>query len=216
MKKIVGLIIIATIANVGVNAQEVITLSQGHNVKTAKVTPLYRPMGNDIRIAIGGPVIIGIEYNRWIKPWLMVGAGTGYGMVRCMEIINTPAYTSYYSGYYIPAKYEIGSRVGFGIPWYAEAELRTPKYKWSAFFNLKMGYGVGVKYYGIFKEGTMYCDQDENNNPVYGDVNYDWKPFFMLATAGFGYKGFSMGIGAGLLGGIRSASILIAYDIPLK
>ncbi len=216
MKKIVGLIIIATIANVGVNAQEVITLSQGHNVKTAKVTPLYRPMGNDIRIAIGGPVILGVEYNRWIKPWLMVGAGTGYGMVRCIETVNAPAYTSYYSGYYNLAKLEIVSRPGYGIPFYVEAELRTPKYKWSAFLNFKMGYGVGVKHYGTFKEGELYCGQDENNNPVYGEVNYDWKPFFMLATAGFGYKRFSMGIGAGILGGIRSASILIAYDIPLK
>ena len=216
MKKTVFVIIMATIASIGLKAQEVITLSQGHNVKTEKVTPLYRPTGNDIRIAIGGPVLIGIEYNRWIKSWLMVGAGTGYGMVGYTETIKTPAYTSFYGGHYYPAKNETLSRSGSGIPLYVEAELRTPKYKWSAFFNLKMGYGIGIKHYGYFEEGKLYCDNDENNNPVFGEVNYEWKPFFMLATAGFGYKRFSMGIGAGVLGGHRSASILIAYDIPLK
>ncbi|MBQ7062042.1 MAG: hypothetical protein IJM88_01975 [Bacteroidales bacterium] len=215
MKKIVFIIIMATIANSGVNAQEVITLSQGHNVKTEKVTPLYRPTGNDIRIAIGGPVLIGIEYNRWIKPWLMVGAGTGYGMVRCIETVKVPAYTSYY-GYYYPVRDESIPRAGYGIPLYVEAELRTPKYKWSAFLNVKMGYGVKLKRYGTNEEGSFYCGNDDNNNPVYGEVNYEWKPFFMLATAGFSYKRFSMGIGAGILGISRCASLLISYDIPLN
>ena len=215
MKRIIFIVVLAALASTGAKAQEVITLSQGHNVKTEKVTPLYRPTGNDIRIAIGGPVIIGVEYNRWIKPWLMVGAGTGYGIVGCTETVSTPAYTSYY-GYNYPARNETLSRAAYGIPWYVEAELRTPKYKWSAFLNLKMGYGIGLKHYGSFEEGELYCGNDENNNPVYGEVNYEWKPFFMLATAGFGYKRFSMGIGAGVLGGHRSASILLAYDIPLK
>lgn len=213
MKKIIFATVMFAMASVCVNAQEVITLSQGHNVKTEKVTPLYRPTGHYIRIAIGGPVIIGVEYNRWIKPWLMVGAGTGYGIVGCTETISVPAYTSSY-GYYHPAKNKTYNRAGYGVPWHLEVELRSPRYKWSAFLNLKLGYGVGVKHYGVYQD-TFYEDMDENNNIVYGKSNYEWKPFFMLATAGFGYKRFSMGIGAGILGGKRSASLLLAYDIPL-
>ena len=215
MKRIVLIVVLSALVSTGLKAQEVITLSQGHNVKTEKVTPLYRPTGNDIRIAIGGPVIIGVEYNRWLKPWLMVGAGTGYGIVGCTETISDPAYTSY-GGHYHPAINETESIPGYGIPWYLEAELRTPKYKWSLFFNFKIGYGIGLTHYGMYDEGSAYVGLDENGNTVLGDVSYEWKPFFMLATAGFGYKRFSMGIGAGVLGGHRSASILLSYDIPLR
>ena len=62
MKRIVLIVVLSALVSTGLKAQEVITLSQGHNVKTEKVTPLYRPTGNDIRIAIGGPVIIVVEY----------------------------------------------------------------------------------------------------------------------------------------------------------
>lgn len=213
MKKSIFAIVMFAMTSVGVNAQEVITLSQGHNVKTEKVTPMYRPTGHNIRIAIGGPILIGIEYNRWLTPWLMVGAGTGYGIVGCTATYSVPEYTSSYGSYH-PAINETRNIAGYGIPWHIEAELRTPKYKWSAFLNLKIGYGIGVKHYGVLKDNFVE-DIDENNNIVYGKANYEWKPFFMLATAGFGYKRFSMGIGAGILGGHRSASLLLAYDIPL-
>lgn len=214
MKKVIAVVLVAIMAGVGVKAQEVITLSQGQNVKVEKVTPLYRPTGHNIRIAVGAPVLLGVEYNRWLTPWFMVGAGTGFGIVGGAETLTVPAYTSSY-GYYHPAQNTSYSRAGFGIPWHVEAEFRTPQYKRSLFFNLKVGYGVGVKHYGYYKD-SFYDGMDENGNVVYGEVTYDWKPFFMLATIGFSYKRFSVGVGAGVLGSNRCANLMIAYDIPLK
>ena len=195
-----------------VSAQDVVTLTQGKNIRAAKVTPIYRPTYSVIRLAIGGPRLVAVEYNHWLKPWLMVGAGTGYGMVSGTVSYYIPAFTDSY-GYYHHEESYSEHGVGYGVPWYIEAEVRTPKYKWSVFFNIKMGYSLGVK--EPFNRGSRLYMTD-NGSLVLSESSFTWHLFFADALLGFGYKRFSMGIGAGVHGGYRMANIMISFDFPIK
>lgn len=218
MKRIVSLCLLLSFFATA-KTQEVVTLTQGKNIRTEKVTPTYRPTFPCLRLSLGVPRLLTLEYNYWIKPWLMVGAGTGYGMEHFSYHVYIPAFTTT-SYQYRYTHYEIDkmqTRTGYGIPWFIEAELRTPKYKWSFFFNVKAGASIGVKMpYLEMPLGHEYYATDEYGNAVFSEVTATWHPFFMDATMGFGYKHFSMGIGMGLHGGNRSATLMLSYDIPLK
>lgn len=217
MKKIATFALIVCVLGMA-SAQEVVTLTQGKNIRAAKETPTYRPTYSGIRLAIGGPRLIAVEYNYWLKPWLMVGAGTGYGMVSSTVSYYIPAFTDGY-GYYHSEVDISAHRVGYGVPWYIETEVRTPKYKWSLLFNVKMGYSFGVKkplYGEDVPLGNNFYMTDRNGNAVFSNSSLTWHPFFVDALLGFGYKLFSMGIGAGVHGGHRMANLMISFDIPVK
>ena len=217
MKK-ATLILIAAFFSAAVNAQEVITLSQGHNVKTEKVSPVYRPTGSSIRLSIGVPGLITAAYNYQVTPWFMIGGGTGYGMSYYTANYSIPAfYVSGSSGdVLIEARSYSKLQTGYAIPLYFETEFRTPKYKWSAFLNVKMGANIGVKTrYLELPEGRNFYTTDSQGNSVFSETTINWHTFFVSAALGFGYKHFSMGYGLGLQGGKRFGNLFLAYNIPL-
>ena len=215
MKRIVFFILLATACSAA-SAQEVVTLTQGKNIRTERVTPTYRPTKPSLRLSIGIPRLATLEYIYWIKPWLMVGAGTGFGMEYFTSHVYIPAFTDSY-GYSHSETNILQRRAGYGVPWFVETEFRTPKYKWSFFCNMKIGYGFGVKTpYLDMPLGREFFATDNNGYAVFSETSVTWHPFFMDATIGFGYKRFSMGVGIGLHGGYRSAILMFSYDIPLK
>jgi hypothetical protein len=217
MKRVATFVLLVCVLGMA-NAQEVVTLTQGKNIRAAKVTPTYRPTYSGIRLAIGGPRLIAVEYNRWLKPWLMVGAGTGYGMVNCTLSEYIPAFTDSYGYAHGEVDYS-GWKVGYGVPWYIEAEVRTPKYKWSLFFNAKIGYSFGVRKPNLYADlplGRNFYMTDDNGYAVFSTTTLTWHPFFVDALLGFGYKRFSMGVGAGVHGGYRMVNIMFSFDFPFK
>lgn len=213
MKKILT-VFLAAFACITLNAQDVITLSQSHNVSSNTSSPIIRPTGPSIRISIGVPELITAAFNYQITPWFMVGAGTGYGMAMY-------SYTHTVTPHYITSTYQSngwgysGKGVGRAIPLYAEAEIRTPKYKWYALFNIKIGANIYIKTSNVWKEGREYYDTDYYGNAVYSETTIKRHPFFISTAIGFGYKNFCIGYGLGYFGNEIGGDLFLSYNIPL-
>ena len=214
MKKFVT-IFIAIFACVTLNAQEVITLSQGHNVGNTASSPVIRPIGPSIRFSIGVPELITAAFNYQITPWFMIGGGTGYGMA-------TYSYTHTVPAHYISSTYQsdgwtyTGDGVGRAIPLFVEAEVRTPKYKWFALFNIKIGANIYTKTSNAWKEGREYFITDYYGNAIYSETTITRHPLFISTAIGFGYKNLSMGFGLGFFGNKIGSDLFMSYNLPLK
>lgn len=219
MKRFALTILIAVFASVGTHAQEIITLSQGRNIVTEKVTPLYRPTGPSLRISIGVPGLITTALNYQITPWLMAGGGVGYGLARYTVHYHIPTYFTRSGNkiYLVEERENEYIQTGYAIPWYAEAELRTPKYKWSFLFNVKLGVNIGVKTpYLEEHAGQNFYTTDYQGYAVFSETTIKWHTLFAATSVGFGFKNFSMGLGVGLQGGKRYADLHLSYNIPFS
>lgn len=82
---------------------------------------------------------------------------------------------------------------GAFIPVFFETEIRTPKFEWSLFLNVKAGTLISIGYKAK-------------------------DPFFVSAMAGFSYKYFSMGGGISTMGNNNFGRLVlsISYDIPFS
>jgi hypothetical protein len=129
--------------------------------KKKSIDPTYRPTGGYLRISSGYPVVGSLAYNHQITPYFMVGGGAGY------------------SPWGAPRETDTGLI-------YAEAELRTPKYDWSIFLNLKTG-------------------------PTIADDN----SFFIAIHAGVSYQNLHLGVGFSTLSDDGFSGFL-SYSLPLK
>lgn len=143
-------------------------------------SPEYRPTGPSLRFAADLNIYGSAAFIYQITPSFMIGGGAGV-----TETWGTTYYTinnerHYYKG------------LGAFIPVFFETEIRTPKFEWSLFLNVKAGTLISI--------GYKVTD-----------------PFFVSAMAGFSYKYFSMG--GGISTGKYNFGILvlsISYDIPFS
>lgn len=151
--------------------------------------PKYKPTGEYLRVVAGlQDIYFSIEYNQWYTSSFMVGLGTGLG--DCREI-------KYYY------ELEKGGTNNLAIPIYLETELRTPRYKWSLFMNLKAG---------------MYIPLEKG----YVEGKYKWENKLFLAslTIGGSWKNLNLGVGV-TTGGWLDDDVLpltasLSYNIPFK
>lgn len=138
-------------------------------------SPLYHPTGPALRLSAGLNIYGSAAYDYYITPSLMIGIGTGV----------TEAWIRKHDsdGY---------STCEAFFPLFLEAEIRTPKYGWSLFLNVKSGY-------------------------LLDPLNYNAAdPFFVSAMAGFGYKNLNLGFGVSTMGNYNFENIVlsISYDLP--
>lgn len=154
--------------------------------------PLYRPTGGSLRFLVGVPdLLFSIAYNQQITSGFMVGGGVGYGRGK------------YVVRYWDSWGYDYDERTADCIPIYFETELRTPKYEWSLFINLKAGIGI----FPEKKEDYYY-----NGKPEY---TYEYRTFLASVTIGGSYKNLNLGVGISTWG-IPDVPVVfsLSYNLP--
>ena len=145
----------------------------------------YRKTGHYLSFAAGLPHYFTIAYRYQMTPSIAVGAGAGFGDVNngltenyYERDMTTDHLNSWYS-------WEVNSNV---IPIFAEIDLRTPKYKWSLFLNIKLGANIYTETF----EDYLYIGDDYTNEYTYtGTLNL----FYVSAALGASYKNLNLGIG---------------------
>lgn len=146
--------------------------------------PKYKPTGEYLRVVAGlQDISFSIEYNQWYTSSFMVGLGTGLGSCRRIR------YVFYDDGRGWVENLHLDNRA---IPIYLETELRTPRYKWSLFMNLKAGMYIPLK-----------------KGYVEGDYKLKNKPFLASLTIGGSWKNLNLGVG------VTTGGWLLDPDIPL-
>lgn len=182
MKRII--LIIALLGIIASNAQAQMVgatdnTSQGGTIRLDN-TPLYRPTGGSLRFAIGFPTFVSVGYNHFLTSSLMVGGGVGLGQTdRCENL-------KYYKDKdHLEFSYERNYywSVWSSLPVYAEAEFRTPQYKWSLFANIRLGVNISL-------------EEDFSYDYDYEITTYRMaSPLYLAATVGASYKNLNLGIG---------------------
>ena len=168
--------------------------------------PKYKPTGEDLRFVAGlQHIYFSIEYNQWYTSSFMVGLGTGLGSRREIK------YKFYEDG---RGWVENGGNNKLAIPIYLETELRTPRYKWSLFINLKAGMYIPLVKGDVAYDVAYYDD--------YYEGWYKWKrkPFLASLTIGGSWKNLNLGVGVTTGGGFIEPDIpftaSLSYNIPFK
>ena len=172
-------------------------------------SPLYHPTGAALRFSVGIPHYFTVAYGYHISSSLMVGGGFGIGGQG-----RTYRYYSYYKpsdSYY----YELSRTEDYHsfktspcMPVFLEAELHTPRYKWSLFLNVKAGYNLFHKddYYhsGYRDESYQWSDWAHDEERVYDR-------FFFIGTVGVSYKNISLGAGYNTA---SKTGLCFTYNLP--
>lgn len=160
-------------------------------VAKANNDPFYKPTGEYLRCLVSFTDIpFSIAYDYQLTPTLMIGAGTGLGT----------GYSSYLGYSYWDDGYLRYVEGALGIPIYLETELRTPRYKWSLFVNMKLG-----AYIFLNKESA-----------------HNYKPLLASLSVGSSWKNLNIGLGITTGFGISAAEIRpsfitsISYNLPLE
>lgn len=156
--------------------------------------PKYKPTGEYLRFVAGlQDIIFAIEYNQWYTSSFMVGLGAGLG-------------TGYSECWYWDSWDKIWERnwesENLAIPVYLETELRTPRYKWALFVNLKAG---------------MYFHLDKENDT--DRYKYEYKRFLASLTIGGSWKNLNLGIGlttGACIDPDIPITVSLSYNIPFK
>ena len=161
-------------------------------------SPLYRPTGGYIRFSGGFPTLLSVAYNYQLTPSFMFGGGVGVGFVR-------QVYRYWEAGELVEQKIENSDELG-SMPIYAEAELRTPKYKWSLFLNIKVGYSLFTP---EDKEVWRYGNYTEQRH---------YSPWLIAVAAGASYKNLHLGVGMSNVsaGDGFNPNVFLAYSFPLS
>lgn len=147
-------------------------------VKVKNTDPTYRPTGGSLRFTVGAIDIIGaIAYDYQITPSFMIGAGTGVGKGVLWH--NTHYWNA------------------LAMPVYLESDIRTPRYKWSLFINVKIGV-------------DFYLEEYDNS--------YRPSPLFASFAIGGSYKNLNLGAGVTAHGmglGVPF-TFSLSYNLPFK
>lgn len=157
--------------------------------------PRYRPSDGIIRFTMGHPVIA-LGYGKQLTSNLYFGAGAGYGFA---------AYSSVESDSPVPpTSYGWDTRMAdHSLALYGEFELRTPRYAWSLFLNVKAGY-----LYIPHRRGP-----DHFSTLIW--THYIYRPFLYSATAGVTF--YNVGIGVGYTNqNDFPLSFHLTYDLPMR
>lgn len=179
MKRIILCVILCVFA-LSMKAQkqeDVIARRGSYQIEETKTS--YRQTGPMLRLSAGTNIYGAIAYDYQVSSSFMIGGGIGV-----TETWEKDVNYYDYGGIYDCEAF---------LPIYIETEIRTPKYKWSLFLNLKVG--------GIISIG-------------YENVDY----FFASMMAGFSYKNISIGGGLSTMGNYNFGNLVlsISYDIPFS
>lgn len=175
-------------------------------------SPLYRPTGPSIRFSIGASPLVSVAYNHQLTSWFMVGGGVG------LTLVNGEQHNERYRsdgnyGYYwwdLQSTDNYNTRDGGGIPLFVEAEVRTPRYKWSFFVDTKLGYILNapedVSYYGTNQSPTNSYQLTNNSWTT-------WNRLLFSVIAGVSYKNVSLGWGYAYTEGFN---MQLSYNLPIS
>lgn len=208
MKKIVLLLFLA----VGMMAQaQMIGATNSQRTPRTDNSPVYYPTGPSLRFGVGVPMVVSIAYNYQLKPWLMFGGGLGYGFCGMNH-----SHTDYKSDYYSYTWYTWNSiedknvKGDWCMPLFVEAEVRTPRYKWSLFLNVKLAFN-------LFAPKDYYYNGLNYNTPDYNSLNYtevcsvDYHAVDFYTMAGVSYKNINFGVGYST---VNEVNITLSYNLP--
>lgn len=164
----------------------------------------YRKTGHYLSFAAGLPHYFTIAYRYQMTPSFAVGGGAGFGYVEGLEGIHydwdsdTEDWDYGYSFYN-------NNNV---IPIFAEIDLRTPKYKWSLFLNVKLG----INFYTETFEDVIV---EENYMRLYTGSS---KLFHISAALGVSYKYLNLGVGYSnsKFFGDEVPYLFLSYSLPLE
>ena len=96
------------------------------------------------------------------------------------------------------------------MPLFVEAEVRTPRYKWSLFLNVKLAFNLfAPKDY--YYNGLNYNTPDYNswNHTEVCSVDYHTVDFYTMA--GVSYKNINFGVGYST---VNEVNITLSYNLP--
>lgn len=151
--------------------------------------PYYRPAIESLRFQVGANDInFSIAYNNQLTPSFMVGGGAGIGFGRYDEYDYSWNYNS---------QYHHSTSSDLAVPIYLETELRTPRYEWSLFVNLKLG---------------MYIFLDKM--PNHGPYEYKYHPLLASLSVGGSWKNVNLGIGVS--SGASTITMFLSYNLPFR
>ena len=175
--------------------------------KPTKVeSSLYRKTGHYLSFAAGVPHYFTIAYRYQMTPSIAVGAGAGFGDVNnglTATYYNRDITTDDLNYLY---SWEVKSNV---IPIFAEIDLRTPKYKWSLFLNIKLGANI---YTETFEDYSYNIRDDYTRECTYtGTLNL----FYVSAALGVSYKNLNLGIGYSNSRLYDLPYLFLSYSLPL-
>ena len=170
------------------DAQIIGSTNSASSPRSPKVdnSPLCRPTGSALRFSLGFPGLLTVAYNHQMTSSFMVGGGVGVGACSRSRIRYD------WRGAHVPV-----------MPIYAETELRTPRYKWSLFVNVKVGY-------------SLFTPEDDDY--MWAD-GYTYTPWFLAATAGTSYKNLHLGMGVSTVTldiVVPYVSGFLSYSLPLS
>ena len=165
--------------------------------KPQKENARFYPTEPSLRFTTGVPLYFALSYDYQLTPSLMVGAGAGIYDVECHETTYYSSGRSPYDYYYISGR--------LGVPVFAEAELRTPRYGWSLFLNAQIGYIIHTKH--------NHTDIDRWGNEKTSIYNH----LFAQLTAGVSYQHLNFGIGwAPTSPQEIIIALQVSYNLPVR
>lgn len=180
MKKVLLFVLLFLGIGFSANAQMIGATNNQRTFRTTEGTStIYRPTGPSLRLSAGTNIYGSIAYNYQITHNFMIGGGLG---------VTESWEDDYYEyGYYF-SNWDCEA----SLPLFLEAEIRTPRYDWSVFFNMKAGLNI----------------------PLYTVRNL----FFASAMVGVSYKNLSIGGGYSTIGNYNFENIVlsISYNLPLS
>lgn len=170
MRKLVILIaLVLTMSTASAQMIGVTNNQQTPRVQRVDNSPVFRPTVGSLRFSAGFPEFFTVSYNHYFTSYFMIGGGTGLGV--CPSRFWPPA-----------------------MPIFAEMDLRTPKYKWSLFLNLK----IGVNLFGDY--GAWESD-----------------PFVASADVGISYKNLNLGVGLSPAAyHVGAIDFFVSYNLPVS
>lgn len=197
MKRLITLFALLTFFAIGAQAQ-IVGANEGKKTSTNTTSSLYKPTGHYLRFEAGYPHFASVAYGYQLNPYIMIGGGLGFGQM---------SYKLHMWGENFDINHYDFQRNegGTGVPFFVEAIISTPKYKWSFLADFKAGYGIPLSEY---QWHHSYSDADryesKKGNRFFGAINL-----------GVSYKNF------GLFAGISSNnfewwSLFLSYNLPLK
>lgn len=178
-----------------------------------------RPTGSLLRFGVGTPMV-SVAFGYQVKPWLMVGAGAGYGAVpvsRIQHYYHKPACSYEWINY--RNEEDDTFDANDCIPLFLEAEVRTPRYKWSVFLNVRVGYSFPFDEERYRDGRSEYMDYVSELYTL--EEYFPFRRFRFSTLAGVNYKNLSLGVGYTNsedtymfdMGGVFTFNL--SYDLPI-
>ena len=196
MKKTLLVLVLTVAVAVTATAQMVGATNRQNpqGMQTTGNSQQYHPTGPALRFEAGMPHFITAAYVYHINSNVMVGGGAGLGALR-YKYFKYQFYKPANSNTYSPSNEWLNNYYDvFCMPVFLETELHTPRYKWSLFLNVKLGYNL-FRPEDHYDKGHRLNDYGYSYSDITYDYEYIYDPFFISATAGVSYKNLSLGVG---------------------